>query len=181
MDQASIITSFEKGVGDIACLWAPYTIVAENKGWKQVSNIKKAGATLPIVLVGDRYFCDRNPELVAKFLRVYLRSVDYLKNRGSSPEVVKLYQKFMKEWCGQDMSEENCKKDIDTHPVWNLEEQLELFDTSKGESTVAKRQRMIAEFFTSQGSFKQEELDRINKSEYVTDKFLKMVKPIITD
>jgi NitT/TauT family transport system substrate-binding protein/sulfonate transport system substrate-binding protein len=41
---------------------------------------------------------------------------------------------------------------------------------------------MIAEFFTAQGRFKPEELDKINKSGYVTDKFLKMVKtPIPTD
>lgn len=182
MDQASIIAAFEKGVGDVACLWAPYTLTAEDKGWKQVSDIKKAGAALPITLVGDREFCDKNPETVAKFLRVYLRGVNYLKAHGSSPEVVKLYQKFMKDWCGQEMSEANCKKDIDTHPVWDLQEQLALFDTSKGESTAAKWQRMIAEFFTAQGRFKPEELDKINKSGYVTDKFLKLVKtPVPTD
>lgn len=182
MDQASIVAAFEKGVGDIACLWAPYTYTANEKGWVMVSDVKKAAAALPITLIGDREFCDKNPETVAKFLRVYLRGVNYLKAHGSSPEVVKLYQKFMKDWGGQEMSEENCKKDIDMHPVWNLDEQLELFNTAKGESTAAKWQRMIAEFFTAQGRFKPEELEKVNKSGYVTDKFLKMVKtPIPTD
>jgi hypothetical protein len=32
---------------------------------------------------------------------------------------------------------------------------------------------MIAEFFTSQGRFKPEELQKVNKMGYVTDKFLR--------
>ncbi|MBF0529861.1 MAG: ABC transporter substrate-binding protein [Deltaproteobacteria bacterium] len=182
MDQASIVAAFEKGVGDVAVIWAPYCYTAEQKGWKKISDLQMVKAYLPITLVGDKEFCDKNPELVAKFIRIYLRGVNYVKAKGSSPDVVKLYQKFMKDWGGQEMTEEMCKKDIDTHPTWTLEEQLKLFDSSKGESTAAKWQRLIAEFFTTQGRFKPEELEKVNKSGYVTDKFLKLVKtPIPTD
>lgn len=182
MDQASAMAAFEKGVGDAVVLWAPYTYTAESKGYKKISDLRMAGAALPITLIGEKEFCDKNPEVVAKFLRVYLRGVNYQRKHGSHPEVVKLYQKFMKDWGGMDMSAEMAKKDIDDHPVWTLEEQLKLLDASKGESTAAMWQRLIAEFFTAQGRFKPEELEKVNKMGYVTDKFLKLVKtPIPTD
>ncbi len=182
MDQASIIAAFEKGVGDIACLWAPFTYAADTKGWKLVSDVEKGKALLPIVLIGASDFCDKNPETVAKFLRVFLRGVNYLKANGSSPEVVALYQTFMKDWGGIEMSDADAKKDIDMHPVWNLEEQLALLDSSKGQSAIDASQRKIAEFFTAQGRFKPAEMEQVNKSGYITDKFLKQVKtPIPTD
>jgi NitT/TauT family transport system substrate-binding protein/sulfonate transport system substrate-binding protein len=182
MDQASIVAAFEKGVGDIAAIWAPYCYTAEAKGWKKISDLKMCGAALPITLIGDKDFCDKNPEIVAKFLRVYLRGVNYIKKNGSSPEVVAQYQKFMKDWGGLNMTAEMCKLDIDTHPVWTLEEQLKLFNAAAGESTAAKWQRLIAEFFTTQGRFTPEEFEKVNKMGYATDKFLKMVKtPIPTD
>jgi ABC-type nitrate/sulfonate/bicarbonate transport system substrate-binding protein len=154
----------------------------EAKGYKKISDLKMCGAALPITLIGDKEFCDKNPQVVAKFLRVYLRGVNYIKKHGSRPEVVKLYQKFMKDWGGINMTPEMCKLDIDTHPVWTLEEQLKLFDSSKGMSTAAKWQSLIAEFFTAQGRFKPEEFAKVKDATYATDKFLKLVKtPVPTD
>lgn len=182
MDQASAIAAFEKGIGDIVVLWAPYTYTAESKGYKKVADVRSAGRALPITLIGDKEFCDKNPEVVAKFLRIYLRGVNYQLKHGSRPEVIKLYQKFMKDWGGMDMTPEMSKLDIDNHPVWNLEQQLKLFDSSKGMSTAGKWQNLIGEFFTAQGRFKPEEFAKVKDSAYVTDKFLKMVKtPIPTD
>ncbi|MBF0530894.1 MAG: ABC transporter substrate-binding protein, partial [Deltaproteobacteria bacterium] len=182
MDQASIVAAFEKGVGDVACIWSPYSYTAEQKGWKEAFDLRMAGVALTITLVGDKDFCDKNPEIVAKFLRVYLRGVNWYRKNGPTPEVVKLYQKMMKDWGGQDMSEADCKADLEFNPVWTLEEQLKLFDSSKGESTAAKWQREVAEFFAAQGRFKPAELEKVNKLGYVTDKFLKMVKtPVPTD
>ena len=89
---------------------------------------------------------------MAKFLRVYLRGVNYIKKHGSrprsGPDVPEVH-----EGLGRDEHDaEMCKLDIDTHPVWTLEEQLKLFDSSKGMSTAAKWQSLIAEFFTAQGT-----------------------------
>jgi len=39
--------------------------------------------------------------------------------------------------------------------VWNLEEQLKLFDSSKGMKPAGKWQYLIGEFFTAQGRFNQ--------------------------
>lgn len=174
MDQAQAVAAFEAGIGDIVALWAPHLYHGLQKGWKIVADIKSCGAALPIVLIGDKEFCDKNPETVAKFLRVYLRGVNLQKREG-----VKLaadYRKFLKDWGGMDISEDVAQKEIEMHPVFNLEEQLKLFDKSKGESTVEAWQRGILEFFTAQGRFKPEEKKKVEETPYITDKFLKLVK-----
>ena len=177
MDQASIMAAFEKGVGDIACIWCPYSYKAVEKGWKVAGNIDTCGAALTITLIGDKDYCDKNPETVAKFLRVYLRGVNMLKAEGSSEEMVKEYQRFFKEWAGMEYTLEQSKQDIDYHPVWNLEEQLQLFDNSKGPSQSEIWQKKIAEFFAAQGKYSDDDLKKLAGMNYgCTDKFLKMVQ-----
>ena len=63
-----------------------------------------------------------------------------------------------------------------THPVYNREEQLALFDTSKGMSTAQKWQSDIAKFFASVGSINKDELKKVENGAYATDKYLKLVK-----
>lgn len=80
------------------------------------------------------------------------------------------------------MTPEICKLDIDSHPVFNLKEQIELMDASRRQCPAAKWQHLIGEFFTAQGRFTPAEFEQVDKKTYVTDKFLKMVKtPIPTD
>jgi NitT/TauT family transport system substrate-binding protein/sulfonate transport system substrate-binding protein len=181
MDQSSIVAAFDKGIGDVAMLWAPYCYTAAQKGWKRVANLKTCGVSLPVALICDKEFGDQHPDIVAKFLHVYLRGVNYIKKYGSNPEVVKQYQKFMKDWGGMNMTPEICKLDIDSNPVWTLKEQLELLDSSKGQSTAQRWQQGIAEFFTAQGRIKPDEFAQVSKKDYVTDKFLKMVNPSFPD
>ncbi len=175
MDQSSVMAAFESGVGDVACLWAPYSYTAEDKGWKVAGDVFSCGAALTIALVGDDKFCSDNPETVAKFIRIYLRGVNMLREEGSSPRLVELYRKFYQEWGGMELTPAMAKKDIDMHPVWTLEEQLKLFDKSQGQSTSEKWQELIAEFFTGQGKLTADELKKVNASGYVTDKYLKLV------
>ena len=47
MDQASIMAAFEKGIGDFAAIWAPYTYTAEAKGWKEAGNVDSCGRGIP--------------------------------------------------------------------------------------------------------------------------------------
>jgi NitT/TauT family transport system substrate-binding protein/sulfonate transport system substrate-binding protein len=184
MDQSSVVPAFEKGIGDVACLWAPYCYTAEQKGWKKVSDVHKCKVALPMVLLGEKEFCDKNPETVAKFLRVYMRGVNYVQKYRHNPEILPAYQKFLKDWGGMDMTLEMCKMDFttDANPVWDLQEQLKLLDSSKGESTAQRWQYLIAEFFTANGRFTPDEFAEVSKKTYATDKFLKMVKtPVPTD
>lgn len=177
MDQSSIMAAFDSGVGDFACLWAPYSYKAEANGWIEVSNVDKAGAALPINFVGDKDFCEKNPEIVAKFLRVMFRGINKLADEGATDENIKLFQRMYQEWAGMEYSYADAKKDIEMHPVWKLDQQLKLFDASKGESQAQTYERLIAELLLhANGRITDAELAKVSKGDWITDKYLKMVE-----
>jgi ABC-type nitrate/sulfonate/bicarbonate transport system substrate-binding protein len=176
MDQASIMAAFKSGIGDFACLWAPYSYTAVDNGWVEVGNVDSCGAALPICFIGDKEFCDKNPETVAKFLRIMFRSINKLADEGATDENVKLFQKMYKDWAGMEYGFEQAKKDIEMHPVFRIEEQLRLHDASKGESDAQRWERLIAEFLHANGRLKDSELAKVRGGEWITDRFLKMVE-----
>ena len=126
------------------------------------------------MLVGDKEFCDKNPEKVVKFLKMYFKGIDLKLKEGE--KLLPDYKKFYKEWAGMDMSDKAAREDFITHPVYSLDEQLKLFDSSKGPSQVQQWQDNILNFFTDQGRFTPAERDKVLKTPYITDKFLKMLK-----
>ena len=175
MDQAQAVAAFESGVGDMVVLWAPHLFTGMEKGWKVAGDIKTAGGTLADYITGDKKFCDKNPEIVAKFLRMYLRGNNLMKKEGIKllPELKSYY----KEWTGMDMNDAMLKSDLEYSPVFGYDEQLKFFKKpAKGDSNVEAWQRAITESFTTLGRFKPEERDKALKTPYITDKFLKMVK-----
>ena len=180
MDMPSIVAAFEKGIGDVASVWAPVTFACESKGWVKAGSTGTTKAYTATVLVGDKDWCDKNPETAAKFLRVYFRVSQLLKSQGSTPEMVKSYQEFMNDFCGTKMSAEDAKKDLDVHPRWTLAEAAKLNDASKGEAEMTRWQNQAAEFFTKMGRFSPAELEKFKKNNIVTDKFLKIAseKPL---
>ena len=114
------------------------------------------------VLMGDKKFCDANPELVAKFLRVFLRSANMLQKE--TPEsLAPEYCRFFQEFVGKSFTPEMAALDIKTHPVFNLEEQLALFDDSKGQSKAAKWMADIAAFFAGVGRITPDELKEVER------------------
>ncbi len=173
MDQAQAVAAFESGIGDAVVLWAPHMYSGLKKGWKIAGDISSSGGGLPIVIIGDKDFCEKNPETVAKFLKVFFKGVDYLKTTPID-QVVPLYQKFMKDWGGLDMSAEMCKQDIEMHPVFTLAEQVKMFNDNIPE----KWEQGVLSFFTEQGRLKKEDADKVlkdGKLTFITDKYIKMI------
>ncbi len=175
MDQAQALGAFSTNIGDGVALWSPHMFVGEDKGWKVVATPKDCGMGNPIVLIADKKFADKNPEVTAKFLRVYLRTVNMLQNEPVD-SIVPEYQRFFLEWAGKEYSEDMSRRDIIAHPVFNLQEQLALFDASKGQSTAQKWQSDIAGFFAQIGRISAEDLKKVGSGDYATDKFLKLVQ-----
>ena len=175
MDQAQALAAFSTGIGDAVSLWAPHMYVGEEKGWKVAGTPNTCKVGLPITLIVDKKFADEHPELVAKFLRVYLRAVNMIQNEPLE-SLVPEYQRFFLEWAGKNYSAEMALKDLQTHPVFNLEQQLKLFDASKGPSTAQTWQAEIATFFAKVGRITQEDLKKVGSGSYATDKFLKQVQ-----
>lgn len=177
MDQAQALSAFEKGIGDGVALWAPHMYKGEELGWKIAGTVKNCGEGLPIVVVADKKFAEANPETVAAFLSVYLRSVNMLQNEPLE-SLVPEYQRFFLEWVGKEYSADVALKDLQTHPVYNLKEQLALFDASKGQSQAQRWQGNLAHFFAGIGRITDKECEKVGDGKYATDKYLKLVKEV---
>ena len=175
MDQAQALSAFSTNIGDAVSLWAPHMYVGEDKGWRVAGSPSTCKVGLPITLLAEKKFADANPEQVAKFLRVYLRAVNMIQKEPLE-SLVPEYRRFFLEWAGKNYSAEMALKDLQTHPVFNYEQQLALFDASKGPSTAQNWQKEIAYFFTDVGRITKDDLKKVGDGTYATDKFLKMVK-----
>lgn len=173
LEQAQAVAAFDSGKGDFVALWAPFMYTGMQKGWKVVASGDQVGANIPLLIVANKKFADENPELVVKFLDIYFQKIDEIKSKKGA--LAADYKAFLKEWGGMDMTLEDSKLDLENHPVFTLEEQLKLMDGSKGQSQVHKWMEGIAVFFTEQGRFKAEERDKVLKSGFVNDKFIKML------
>ncbi|NWF53683.1 MAG: PhnD/SsuA/transferrin family substrate-binding protein [Syntrophaceae bacterium] len=174
LEQGQAVAAFDSGKGDIVSLWAPFSMTGLAKGWKMVANGPQAGANIPLVWVTSKEFGDKNPELVARFLKLYFQMID--RQKKETVQQAPMYQKFLKDWAGMDMQMEFVKMDIDLHPMYDLKENLRIFDSSKGPSIAYQQMSAIANFFTDNKRLKPEERDKVMKSPFITDKFLKMVK-----
>ncbi len=175
MDQAQAVGAFENNIGDGVALWAPHLFLAMDKGGVLAADLKMCKKGNPIVLIADAKYANSHPEITAKFLGVYLRAVNMLQ-KESAESLVPEYRRFFLEWAGKDYAEDLALKDIQKHPVYNLEEQLVMFDDGNGQSQAQKWQGEIAGFFTTVGRITPEEAKKVQDGKYATSKFLKMVQ-----
>jgi len=80
LGQPQIISAITSNNGDFAGVWAPnmYTL-AEKGGAKLLCSGFDAGAVVPGALVARPDFAKEKPDLVAKYLAVYLRAWAWIK------------------------------------------------------------------------------------------------------
>jgi len=173
LEQAQGVAAFDSGKGDLVSLWSPFMYSGLNKGWKVVASGDQVKANIPLVIIANKKFADEHPDQVVKFLSVYFDGIDTMKKDGV--KLADQYQAFLKDWAAMDTSKEDAALDIQNHPVFDLKEQLAMFDSSKGPSEVKGWMQGIADFFTVQGKFTPAEMDEVMKSEFINDKFLKML------
>ena len=176
MDQAQALGAFENNIGDGVAIWAPHTFIIQEKGGVVFAgDIVKCKKSNPIVLIADTKYAEAHPEVAAKFLSVYLRAVDMMK-KTPPKEMVKEYQRFYLEFVGKNYTTSQALLDLETHPVSGLDEQLAIFDDSKGPSQAQKHQADIASFFTTVGRITDAEAAKVADGKYATDKYLKLLK-----
>ena len=63
-------------------------------------------------------------------------------------QFVEEYQKFYSEFVGKEYNYNQALLDLETHPLSNIDEQLAIFDDSKGPSQAQLHQSDIAAFFS---------------------------------
>ena len=176
MDQSQVVGAFENNIGDGIAIWAPHTFIVQEKGGVvfagDIVHCKKSN---PIVLIADTKYAEAHPDVAAKFLSVYMRAVDLMKNTPPK-QFVKEYQKFYLEFVGKEYNYNQALLDLETHPLSNIDEPLAIFDDSKGPSQAQLHQSDIAAFFSNVGRITADEAAKVADGKYATNKYLKLLK-----
>jgi NitT/TauT family transport system substrate-binding protein len=172
MGQAEIIAAMSSGSADIGGLWAPNTYTVEEKaGAKYLCSGKDTGTMVPGNIVVRAEWAKENPDLVARFLTVYLRAQRYLAaNRKEALAIMKKHY----EAGGVQISAAAMNKEFDTRPTFDLAGQLAMFNrgaqASRGDITM----NTIAAFMKEVGSLRADEALPDPKT-YVTDEYLRRI------
>ena len=124
LNQGEIISAFASGTGTMAGLWAPniYTLEAR-AGAELLCSGQDAGAIVPGALIARRDYAEANPEMVARYLAVFLRGVEYI--RANNDEAVSMMADFYA-LTGVELDEKYLQTEIDTRPMFSLDEQIDL-------------------------------------------------------
>ncbi|KRT68958.1 MAG: hypothetical protein A2W37_07270 [Chloroflexi bacterium RBG_16_63_12] len=168
MDQSLIVSSFAGTTGDLFVLWAPniYTVMA--RGAEVLANGKTAGVTVPGAIVATPKFAKEKPELVAKFLRVYFKAIEWQK--ANHAEAVDMLAKFNQQG-GVVLDKKWFEEEFKTRPVWTIPGQLELLARKDGKpSTVDNWFSAVGDYFISAGTLKE----KPDPKTFITDEFMKM-------
>jgi ABC-type nitrate/sulfonate/bicarbonate transport system substrate-binding protein len=166
---AQEIAAFSNGNGAVAAAWAPYGYrLQEKAGAKPICNGKQAGVVVGASLVSRADYAKEHPSEVAKVLAVYLRSVVWQKKNKA--ETMRYMKAFYAQG-GVNLSDQFIEEDYDSRPIYDLAEQLELFDRHGGPSKADQLHTALAEYLQSTGTIAAIP----NPNNYITDQFLKRI------
>jgi NitT/TauT family transport system substrate-binding protein len=169
LQQQQIISAFSSGNGALAGVWAPnnYTLI-ERTGAKQICSGKTVGAVVPGTLVVRAEYAKENPENVAKYLAVYLRSIAWQKQHRK--ETLDYMRKFYAQG-GVTIGDKFLEQEIDTRPTFVLSEQLKLLDRSGGKSKADDWYTKLGQYLKSTGTLQEVPDTKV----FITDEYLKRV------
>lgn len=172
MGQAEIIAAMSSGSASVGGLWAPNTYTVEEKaGAKPLCSGKDAGVMVPGNMVVRAEWAKENPQLVARFLAVYLRAQRFLAaNRAEGLAMMKKHY----EAGGVVISDAAMNKEFDLRPTFDLAAQLAMFNRGAQPSNADKSMNAIAAFMKEVGSLRADEALPDPKT-YVVDDYLKLI------
>jgi NitT/TauT family transport system substrate-binding protein len=170
MGQAEIISAMSSGNADYGGVWAPndYTL-ADKAGVRTLCTGKDGGVMVPGALVARGDYAKDHPENVAKFLAVYLRAWAWM--RANPPQALALMKKFYGQG-GVSISPAAMQQEFDTRPTFDLSQQLQAMDRSKGASPMDNWFTQIAGFMNKSGA-----LSKVpSASSYIDDSYMEKVR-----
>ena len=169
LNQQDIISAFATGTGTLAGLWAPNIYTLEEKaGAVVICSGKDAGATVPGTLIARRDFAEKNPELVAKYLAVYLRAIKWMKENRD--QTIDLMAEFYKK-SGVTLPRKYLAEEIDTRPTFTLDEQLQILKRAGGPSTADKWYTELGAYLKSTGTLQEAPAPQ----SFIEPKYMQMV------
>ncbi len=167
--QAQIISAFSSGNGALAVLWAPnnYTL-QERTGARTICSGRDVNASIPGTLIVRADYARENPDNVARFLAVYLRSIAW--QRANPRETVDLMKRFYQQG-GVTISDAAFQAEIDTRPTFTLDEQLRIMDRAAGPSQVDRWYTALGQYLQSVGTVQQAPA----VADFITDTYMRRV------
>lgn len=170
LNQQEIISAFATGTGALAGVWAPniYTL-EERTGAKLVCSGKEAGAIIPGALIVRRDYAEQNPDKVAAYLAVYLRALAWQKTHRD--ETIKMMKEFYQK-SGVTLPDKYLAREIDTRPVFSLDEQIKLLSGAKsGSATVDTWFKGLSDYLVGAGTLKEAP----RPTDYITSEYMERV------
>jgi len=169
MGQAEIISAMSSGNADLGGLWAPNIYTMEEKaGARVLCSGKDTGATVVGALIVRGEYAEQNPENVAKFLAIYLRGWSWAT--ANRAEAIAMMKRFYEQG-GVMIGEASMRKEFDTRPTFNLSQQLQVMDRTRGASATDGWFSAIGEFMKGTGAIQAVP----PTGDYITDAFMKRV------
>ena len=169
MGQAEIISAMSSANADLGGLWAPNIYTLEEKaGARVLCSGKEGGVVVPGALIARGDYAEQNPENVAKFLAIYLRSWKWMN--ANKAEAVAMMKKFYEQG-GVTISEASMKKEFDTRPTFDLASQVARMDRSRGNSDMDVWFGQIAVFMRGTGAVQTVP----QPTDFITDAYMKRV------
>ncbi|MFN0160002.1 MAG: ABC transporter substrate-binding protein [Burkholderiales bacterium] len=170
LGQADVIAAFSGGNGALAGLWAPNMFTLEKRtGAKTLCTGKEGGVRIVTAIVARADYAKENPKQVAAFLAVIFRGLEWQKN--NKKEAFELMKRWYKQG-GVDLEDRYLQQEIDIQPNFSLEDQLRVFDRSKGTSEMDQWFVGLGNYLRSTGTLKEVPDTRA----FITDEYLKMVR-----
>lgn len=171
IEQGQAIAAFASGQGDILQMWAPFSYVAESRGWKKVSSGARAGAMIPGAIIVRKEFAEKNPDQVVQWLEIYMNQI--AKMKADHEWGTERLHKYFNDYCGMELSKELVAKEFELRPLFLPDEQVKLLkDPTKTKAWMTA----IAQFFLSQGRIGKDEMDHYVKNNcFIEPKFMEAV------
>jgi ABC-type nitrate/sulfonate/bicarbonate transport system substrate-binding protein len=171
IEQGQAVAAFASGQGDILQMWAPFSYIAESRGWKKVSSGARAGAMIPGAIIVRKEYAEKNPEQVVQWLEIYMNQV--AKMKGDPKWGTERLHKYFNDYCGMELSKELVAKEFELRPLFLPKDQVSLLtDADKAKAWMTA----IAQFFVDQGRISKEEMDRYVKNNcFIEPKFMQAV------
>jgi ABC-type nitrate/sulfonate/bicarbonate transport system substrate-binding protein len=171
--QPEAIAAGASGAADLVALWAPNIYVMKEKhGFETLCTAKDFKSGIYNVVVTNRDYAKKNPDIVAKYLAVMMRSVNWIKENPQKAQAL-FISVSNKE--GVQISSSAAKGDYDSRPLFNLDGQLGVMGNSAetaNESPTGKSFYAINLFLTEGKAGSR----NMRPATFVDPSFLKRVK-----
>ncbi|MBR0662219.1 ABC transporter substrate-binding protein [Neoroseomonas oryzicola] len=169
LNQAQILSAFSTGEGRLAGLWAPNIYTAEERmNAVPLCSGKDVDAIVPGNVIVREEFLRANPDMVARYLAVFLRGIAFMK--ANRDQTVQAMNRFYQAG-GVTVSEAALRAEIDRRPIFDLDEQIQLMARAGGPSQADRWYEGLSAFLAQVGTVQNPPAP----SAYLTDDVLRRI------